>query len=107
MAKDPMCTSLEKLPDDPYRCDLVVVIPIVVVNTPGGGVTIELEIKGYASFLLDFSDGVAGDEVKGILIEYLTYDELLGIYGAQLVGYVYRLIEDPPEAKAKLLQLIQ
>ena len=112
MADDPPCTTLDDLPGDPYTCDLVVVIPLVEITYWGGGQTIELKIVGYASFLLNFSDGdggyeVDGSEVRGYLIEYLTYDELEDVYGANLIGYVYRLIEDPTDAKEELLKLTQ
>ncbi len=110
MADDPPCsyeTLYEKYPDDIYRCDLVVVIPLFRDAGAGAGATARFEIVGYASFLLDFSDGVDGHEVKAILLEYLTFERLLEIYGEQLVGFVYRLIEDPPEAKEQLLQLMQ
>ena len=113
LADDPPCTTLNDLPEDIYRCDLVVVMPLARRDPNlGPGDTAVLEIVGYASFLLNFSDGaggyeVDGSEVRGYLIEYLTYEELVDIYGTHLIGFVHRLVDHPPDAKQALLNLIQ
>lgn len=107
VSNNQLCYTLEDLPDDIYSCDMVVVIPLVRITKYGGGATIELEIVAYASFLLDVSEGVSGHQIPAYLIEYLTYDELIGIYGPHLTGFVIRLVDDPTIAKNNLLALIE
>ena len=109
MAGGEITCTLENLLDpdnDPYECDMVVIVPMIVKVSEGsgGGQSVDFEIKGYASFFLEHSMGDDGSEVVGHLIEYLIFDDLEETFdNSDLEGYVIRLVKDPPEAKKKLL----
>ena len=98
-ADDPRCETIGCLPDNYYDCYLVVIIPVVEKEDgPGGGQSVELTIKGYASFLLSLEEDANNKEVWGIFIEYLNFDELSEILGDTDGAKRNRLVSVPENA---------
>jgi hypothetical protein len=97
-ADDPPCSTYDAVKDEPYRCPLVVIVPMVHTPTQTDDPPPQnnyVKIVGYASYLLVLKDveNSTDKEVYAILIEYIDWDRLQVILPEYLEGFVLKLVK--------------